>query len=89
MGSADEIVLNGGKQADSNVEAREFVIVSLGAPLFAESTRIAAEVFHAPGQHARKARTVDQRRRRGRITVPIVDWINQPVMASPHAFGSD
>jgi hypothetical protein len=65
------------------------MIAPLGAPLFADSTRIAAEVFHPPGQHARKARTVDQRRRRGRITVPIVDWINQPVTAPPHAFGSD
>ena len=58
MGSADEIVLNVGKHADSSVEAREFTIVPLGAPLFAESTVSAPRVFtRSPG--TQKVRTVD------------------------------
>jgi enolase len=40
-------VLNGGKHADSRVDMQEFMIVPLGAPSFAESIRIGAEVFHA------------------------------------------
>jgi len=40
-------VLNGGKHADSSVDMQEFMIVPLGAPSFAESIRIGAEVFHA------------------------------------------
>jgi len=40
-------VLNGGKHADSSVDMQEFMIVPLGAPSYAESIRIGAEVFHA------------------------------------------
>ena len=40
-------VLNGGKHADSSVDMQEFMIVPLGAPTFADSIRIGAEVFHA------------------------------------------
>jgi enolase len=40
-------VLNGGKHADSSVDMQEFMIVPLGAPSFAESIRMGAEVFHA------------------------------------------
>jgi enolase len=40
-------VLNGGKHADSSVDMQEFMIVPLGAPSFAESIRVGAEVFHA------------------------------------------
>jgi enolase len=40
-------VLNGGKHADSAVDMQEFMIVPLGAPSFAESIRVGAEVFHA------------------------------------------
>ncbi|MGH7914390.1 MAG: phosphopyruvate hydratase, partial [Candidatus Binataceae bacterium] len=40
-------VLNGGKHADSSVDMQEFMIVPLGAPSFADSIRMGAEVFHA------------------------------------------
>ena len=40
-------VLNGGKHADSSVDMQEFMIVPLGAPTFADSLRMGAEVFHA------------------------------------------
>ncbi len=40
-------VLNGGKHADSSVDMQEYMIVPLGAPSFAESIRMGAEVFHA------------------------------------------
>src|SRR6202022_4249311 len=40
-------VVNGGKHADSSVDMQEFMIMPLGAPTFADSIRIGAEVFHA------------------------------------------
>jgi len=39
-------VLNGGKHADNNVDAQEFMIVPAGADSFAEGLRMGAEVFH-------------------------------------------
>jgi enolase len=39
-------VLNGGKHADNNVDAQEFMIIPAGADSFAEGLRMAAEVFH-------------------------------------------
>ncbi len=47
-------VLNGGKHADSSVDMQEFMIVPLGAPSFAESIRMGAEVFHALAAVLRK-----------------------------------
>ncbi len=47
-------VLNGGKHADSSVDMQEFMIVPLGAPSFAESIRMGAEVFHALATVLRK-----------------------------------
>jgi enolase len=38
-------VLNGGRHADNNVDFQEFMIVPHGAPSFAESLRMGAEVF--------------------------------------------
>jgi enolase len=40
-------VLNGGAHADNKVDFQEFMIVPCGAPSFAESLRMGAEVFHA------------------------------------------
>ncbi|MEW8979128.1 MAG: phosphopyruvate hydratase [Symbiobacterium sp.] len=40
-------ILNGGKHADNNVDMQEFMIFPAGAPSFAESLRMGAEVFHA------------------------------------------
>jgi enolase len=40
-------VLNGGAHADNKVDFQEFMIVPCGAPTFAESLRMGAEVFHA------------------------------------------
>jgi enolase len=39
-------ILNGGKHADNNVDAQEFMIVPGNAPTFAEALRMGAEVFH-------------------------------------------
>jgi enolase len=40
-------VLNGGAHADNKVDFQEFMVVPCGAPTFAESLRMGAEVFHA------------------------------------------
>ena len=40
-------ILNGGKHADNNVDLQEFMIMPVGAPTFADSLRMGAEVFHA------------------------------------------
>jgi len=40
-------ILNGGKHADNNVDIQEFMVVPAGAPTFAESLRMGAEIYHA------------------------------------------
>jgi enolase len=40
-------VINGGAHATNTVDFQEFMIVPVGAPTFAESLRMGAEVFHA------------------------------------------
>ncbi|MBP2020113.1 enolase [Symbiobacterium terraclitae] len=40
-------IINGGKHADNNVDMQEFMIFPAGAPSFAESLRMGAEVFHS------------------------------------------
>ncbi len=40
-------IMNGGKHADNNVDIQEFMIMPVGAPTFAESLRMGAEVFHS------------------------------------------
>jgi enolase len=40
-------IINGGAHADNNVDMQEFMIFPAGAPTFAESLRMGAEVFHA------------------------------------------
>lgn len=40
-------ILNGGVHAPNNVDAQEFMIVPVGASVFAEALRIGVEVFHA------------------------------------------
>jgi enolase len=40
-------IMNGGKHADNNVDIQEFMIMPVGAPSFAESLRMGAEVFHS------------------------------------------
>lgn len=39
-------IINGGAHADNNVDMQEFMIFPAGAPTFAESLRMGAEVFH-------------------------------------------
>jgi enolase len=39
-------IINGGAHADNNVDMQEFMIFPAGAPTFAESVRMGAEVFH-------------------------------------------
>jgi enolase len=39
-------IINGGAHADNNVDMQEFMIFPAGAPNFAESLRMGAEVFH-------------------------------------------
>jgi len=39
-------ILNGGAHADNSVDPQEFMVVPFGAPTFAESLRMGAEVFH-------------------------------------------
>jgi len=39
-------IINGGAHADNNVDFQEFMIVPLGAPVFSESLRMGAEIFH-------------------------------------------
>ena len=40
-------VLNGGRHADNNIDFQEFMIVPVGAPIFAEALRYGAETFQA------------------------------------------
>ncbi|MDP2895150.1 MAG: phosphopyruvate hydratase [bacterium] len=40
-------ILNGGKHADNSVDLQEFMVMSIGAPSFAEALRYGAETFHA------------------------------------------
>src|SRR4029453_10891936 len=40
-------ILNGGAHADSSVDFREFMVMPLSAPSFAEGLRWGAEIFHA------------------------------------------
>ncbi len=42
-------ILNGGKHASNNIDIQEFMIVPLGAPNFAESVRIGAEIYKTLG----------------------------------------
>lgn len=39
-------IMNGGAHADNTLEFQEFMIMPVGAPTFAESIRMGAEVFH-------------------------------------------
>ena len=39
-------ILNGGMHADNNLDIQEFMIMPVGAPIFREALRYAAEVFH-------------------------------------------
>src|SRR5271170_3592889 len=39
-------ILNGGVHADNSVDPQEFMIMPYGAPTFAESLRMGAEIFH-------------------------------------------
>jgi enolase len=39
-------ILNGGAHADNSIDFQEFMIMPIGAPSFAESLRMGAEVFH-------------------------------------------
>ncbi len=39
-------VINGGEHADNNLDIQEFMIVPCGAPSFAESLRMGAEIYH-------------------------------------------
>jgi enolase len=40
-------IINGGAQADNNVDFQEFMIMPVGATCFAEALRMGAEIFHA------------------------------------------
>ena len=40
-------ILNGGEQADNNVDIQEFMIMPVGAPNFREALRMGAEVYHS------------------------------------------
>ena len=40
-------IVNGGAHADNPIDIQEFMIMPVGAPSFAESLRMGAEVFHA------------------------------------------
>jgi len=40
-------VINGGKHADNSIDFQEFMIVPIGAPMFAEALRYCSETFHA------------------------------------------
>src|SRR5881409_3072484 len=40
-------ILNGGAHASNNVDAQEFIVVPVGADLFAEGLRMGVETFHA------------------------------------------
>ena len=40
-------ILNGGKHADNSVDFQEFMVMPIGAPIFAEALRYGAETFHA------------------------------------------
>jgi enolase len=40
-------VINGGVHADNPIDLQEFMIMSVGAPTFAEALRMGAEIFHA------------------------------------------
>jgi enolase len=39
-------IMNGGKHADSGLDIQEFMIVPVGAKLFAEALRMGSEIFH-------------------------------------------
>jgi enolase len=47
-------VINGGVQANNNIDLEEFMVVPVGAPTFSEAIRYGAEVFHALGVILRK-----------------------------------
>lgn len=40
-------IINGGKHAGNNVDLQEFMVTPIGAPMFSEALRYAAETFHA------------------------------------------
>ncbi len=40
-------VINGGVQANNNIDLEEFMVVPVGAPTFSEAIRYGSEVFHA------------------------------------------
>jgi enolase len=40
-------ILNGGKHADNSMDFQEFMVMPLGAPMFAEALRWGSETFHA------------------------------------------
>ncbi len=40
-------IINGGAHADNNLDIQEFMVVPAGAPTFADSLRMGAEVFHS------------------------------------------
>jgi len=40
-------ILNGGKHADNSIDFQEFMVMPIGAPMFAEALRYGAETFHA------------------------------------------
>ena len=42
-------VINGGAHANNSLDIQEFMVVPHGAPTFAESVRMSAEIFHALG----------------------------------------
>ena len=48
-------ILNGGAHADTNVDIQEFMVAPVGAPTFAESLRMGAEVYHALKSVLKKA----------------------------------
>lgn len=48
-------ILNGGVQANNNIDLEEFMVVPVGAPSFSEAIRYGAEVFHALKEILRKA----------------------------------
>jgi enolase len=39
-------ILNGGKHADNNIDIQEFMILPIGAKIFAQALQMGAEVFH-------------------------------------------
>ena len=60
-------ILNGGAHADNNVDLQEFMVMPVGATIFAEGLRWCAEIYHTLKKVLQDRGLAHRRRRRGRL----------------------